>query len=730
MDLSDNPHRGLAVQAIIDDVREFIGPIEDEHDRTKKTLLGRMCDMEEKYGRLTDQLNKFKTLGGQIPTVISGQARTENSVASFKDAQADIEKNVPSAMHKISLVEAKVTANGIRMTALDAKVKDAGNKLSSFDKKVNGELDSKILSLDNKVNENDGRISALDTKVKENASTVLALGDKVKQNDSKVSALDTKAKENNGKISTLDAKVKENNSKISALDNKISALDTKIKADNSKTLSLDSVADGKLVSKISSLDTTIKENGNKLSSLEATVQGITSSMVSHDIVEKLSSDTTEKIMTLDDSVKAHQKWLTSLQNTHHIINTFSEETMDKLSSMDNHMNNHGRRISSLEASHADIQKSFSETAEKYRHDADKNGKQLSAFDDRISGVQAQLQQAAIQSAQGTPSPDAQLNQQVKNLSTSVTQVKSRVDQLEQKQTAIIEDLKIKHENAIVIDKDLKAVEKQVHDFANVRQALETEVPNITIRRVMGQVEAHIKKVVEDLKAFNSFNNPGSMPTDVKEQIQSLDLSYKDLSSRINNTDTTLRNHAQLINEVSHRVSSIDEKSGNSFSVVSNQLREAEQNSSNRFNILTFSVQSLEKRYENISTDKIHQQMVHWITQNYHHAPDFLNQLRVLQRQVERYAVTEGNLTGILSGQELQGQRIAKVEEDIKSLTSLPFDQVKQYCGSQPQVFAEIVQLRANIEAINKRLPGGSLRLDWNIDFSKPPSPPHQDEMQG
>ncbi|PVH90267.1 hypothetical protein DM02DRAFT_734657, partial [Periconia macrospinosa] len=141
MDLSDNPHRGLAVQTIIDDVREFIGPIEDEHDRTRKTLLGRMCDMEEKYGRLTDQLNKFKTLGGQIPTVISGQARTENSVASFKDAQADIEKNVSSAMHKISLVEAKVTANGIRMTALDAKVKDAGNKLSSFDKKVNGELD-------------------------------------------------------------------------------------------------------------------------------------------------------------------------------------------------------------------------------------------------------------------------------------------------------------------------------------------------------------------------------------------------------------------------------------------------------------------------------------------------------------------------------------------------------------------------------------------------------------
>ncbi|PVI03927.1 hypothetical protein DM02DRAFT_625451 [Periconia macrospinosa] len=705
MDLSDNPHRRLAVQAIINDVKQFIGPIEDEYDRTKNTLLGRMCDMEEKYGRLTKQLNKLEPLGGQISTVLSGQARTGNSVASFKDAQADIEKNVSSAMHKISLVEAKVTAYDIRMTALDAKVKDAGNKLSSFDKKVNGEWDSKILSLDKKVNENDGRISALDIKFKENASTVLALGDKVKQNDSKVSALDIKAKENNGKISTLDAKVKEHNSKISALD-------SKVKVDNSKTLSLDSVANGELVSKISSLDTANKENGNKLSSLEATVQGVMSSMVSRDAVEKLSSDTTKKIGTLDASVKAHQKWLTSLENTHHIINTFSEETMDKLSAVDSQINNHGRRISSLEASRADIQKSFSETADKYKHDADHNGKQLSAFDDRINEIQAQVRQAAIKSTQATPSPDAQLNQQVKNVSTSVTQVESRVDQLEQKQTAIIEDLKIKHENAIVIDKDLKAVEKQVHDFANIRQALETEVPNLTIRRVMGQVEAQVKRAVEDLKALNSVNNPGSIPTDVKEQID--------------NIDTTLRDHEEMIRNVTSRVSSVDEKSENSFRVMSTQVRDAEHKS----NILTFSVQSLEKRYENITTDKLHQQMVHWITQNYPHAPDFLNQLRVLQRQVEGYAVTEGNLTGLLNNHELQGQRIAKVEEDIKSLTSLPFDQVKQYCGSQPQVFAEIFQLRANIEAINKRLPGGSLRLDWNIDFSKPPSPPHQDEMQG
>ncbi|KAF1961264.1 hypothetical protein CC80DRAFT_234480 [Byssothecium circinans] len=63
----------------------------------------------------------------------------------------------------------------------------------------------------------------------------------------------------------------------------------------------------------------------------------------------------------------------------------------------------------------------------------------------------------------------------------------------------------------------------------------------------------------------------------------------------------------------------------------------------RIDIVHAAVRDLEARYQNITTDTIYSQMVHWVMQNYPNAPDFLNQLKAnrvllesLRQSVDRF----------------------------------------------------------------------------------------------
>lgn len=106
---------------------------------------------------------------------------------------------------------------------------------------------------------------------------------------------------------------------------------------------------------------------------------------------------------------------------------------------------------------------------------------------------------------------------------------------------------------------------------------------------------------------------------------------------------------------------------------------------------------LEQRYQNISTDYLQQSMVHWITQTYPNAPDFLNKLLPLEE-----AVT--NIGKFVN-------RIGWMQEYTEQLFSLAhnfdeFDRLRRDTVTSGQLSAqELAVLRNKIEDTQARIQG-------------------------
>lgn len=101
----------------------------------------------------------------------------------------------------------------------------------------------------------------------------------------------------------------------------------------------------------------------------------------------------------------------------------------------------------------------------------------------------------------------------------------------------------------------------------------------------------------------------------------------------------------------HEQSSATEQHGESTQQASHSSLSRDQNEPNitthddtgqkvealeqRLEMTNRALQSLEDRYANITTDELHQRMVHWITKTYPNAPGFLNEMNHLKQELHK-----------------------------------------------------------------------------------------------
>lgn len=101
--------------------------------------------------------------------------------------------------------------------------------------------------------------------------------------------------------------------------------------------------------------------------------------------------------------------------------------------------------------------------------------------------------------------------------------------------------------------------------------------------------------------------------------------------------------------------------------------------SNQVEIIQASYVSLEDRYENISTDAIHQRMVHWFTENYPTAHNMVGLAQSVQQELSSFRNLAKNLHWLLQDKDqlMQLSRVAQELTDMVRTLAADKSQVKQ-----------------------------------------------------
>lgn len=112
----------------------------------------------------------------------------------------------------------------------------------------------------------------------------------------------------------------------------------------------------------------------------------------------------------------------------------------------------------------------------------------------------------------------------------------------------------------------------------------------------------------------------------------------------------------------------------------------------------------EARYQNISTGDMYQSMVHWITQNYPNAPDFLNKLQALEDEVRNI----GEFVNRISWIQGRNKQLFSLAHCADAITQLLHDterlgQGEQFASMRKEIETEAQTRARELEALRTEL---------------------------
>ncbi|KAF2640754.1 hypothetical protein P280DRAFT_469459 [Massarina eburnea CBS 473.64] len=392
-----------------------------------------------------------------------------------------------------------------------------------------------------------------------------------------------------------------------------------------------------------------------------------------------------------------------------------------------------------------------------------------------------------------------ISKQIESLSTSVRAAQSETNKWKAASSSKIETLEALAEQKINIvqsahqkvESRLDVLETTTKDFAGLKQdAFDNHVKSVESR--LSQLksmsdgndrqakEFHaLKKQVEELKS-NSTKNSDTIKL-IQDEFQTVRENHRIIAGGLSASQTSVQ-------ELQNTVDAVAKEVPNFFKVELQSLRQrvelelntalqkmAETSQTTNFlqgqiESTTMAVQSLEKRYENITTESIHQKMVHWITRTYPNAPDFLNELAVMKNDIKRVKDSQNlNMNQTDSKDALKALKLAEdnaskiseldasranlsqridvetneriafmaelqnsIESNVKELRDLikssevlltPFlsldtEHLQRLCNGK--IEQQLCQHRIAIRDINKNLPGGGFAFNFTELTTTPP----------
>lgn len=767
------------------DIKEYIGPIAIEYEEHGRSIAQRLGEVERQATVTTGKVAQCVMVGNQVPSMHSTNARwsssitgLESSVASLKTSVADIERKIALNFNqhekKFLDMNEKITEKGASLgadevTEMKKTISTLGSSCAGFEtllktaerKHIDDikKHENKFLSLDDSIDqvqkqlhqvaisskqatqsteirETDKRVDDLSKSVtrilsdvkqlpvlKEQVGKLYSLKDQVERSCASKDELQTlwPLKDEVKKLSSMKDQVenlstmKDQVEKLSTLKTQVENLSMKIRVDNLSTMK-------NQVDKLSAM----KDQVDKLSPMK-------------DQVEKLSAmkDQVEKLSPLEDEVqrlsaKANEmKRLSDIRDGAKKSSPLKDEIIEQFASWKEETTN---KVSSLEVDN----KVFKDKQVKMIADLARQNENMTLLDQALEKLEKDTFDVNIKCRDTV--------QKVPKLATDM--VKEEIELIVPKQVAAA----LKAQNSTLQQSSFNNAESlSTYDgkrFDLLHRSQQDTIVRIAsvesaLQRHSSQSEVRVADIESALQRLSTKSDARfadvesalqrvSSKSDVR--IESMEQSQGNMIAQIANIVTTSETQAGTTQEISNRFTGIQRQLEDCKIMVEesqNSMRTSIQEVSNRSNTNYFGLKSLEHRYENMTTESIYQQMVHWMTQNYPQAPAFLDKLKTLQKEMERVTALqhaqsqyEAELAEIRHRQTEYQQRTADAEKIIKDLQSIPLDQVKEYCASLPQMYAEFWTVRKAFDHIIEKLPGPGFQITWVLDLSRPPSRPN------
>lgn len=314
------------------------------------------------------------------------------------------------------------------------------------------------------------------------------------------------------------------------------------------------------------------------------------------------------------------------------------------------------------------------------------------------------------------------------------------------------------------DLDSKITNIQLHRSSVPSNAAsaEGEDNNQAMRASMMALEAHIKDVQNELDLLSGdFNEAGQKIHEhsatiavIKDQVpeifrQQFDPFRSTVEERFGTVNARLDSHTSVLDGLKEKLVELYTASSQALTTKADL-----QAMTNQVSSIAFALRDLEHRYQNISTEEIHQKMVHWFVQMYPTSSALLrdtaqlqidaNQLKSFCNEIAWVRKHSVALRG-LSQHAAQLQMIAqqhspqyreKIEQVIYDVSQIKaqityiqeaadqhrrvFDTMnntliepnRDFFGLFGTVLAVLAQLQQVVESLNQNLPGPPLKLHW------------------
>ncbi|KAF2688710.1 hypothetical protein K458DRAFT_151480 [Lentithecium fluviatile CBS 122367] len=207
--------------------------------------------------------------------------------------------------------------------------------------------------------------------------------------------------------------------------------------------------------------------------------------------------------------------------------------------------------------------------------------QNAAYDQRLIGMESRLENVARQIAVRNPTSSSPLDARVQ---------------------AVEREVGTMNDNIEALSTSLDEVEEKVHNFKMTMESME---------------EALLLSVVSKMEQFKS-----TVDSEIQQLKDKLELQNQTLQSTFTNAD---RQQIQALVQTNASLPAWQD-------AINGKAQEWA-DSAGQIGAVQSAIRSLEDRYENISTDVLHQSMVHWFTRSYPNANDLIIRSTHMQQEM-------------------------------------------------------------------------------------------------
>jgi chromosome segregation ATPase len=452
---------------------------------------------------------------------------------------------------------------------------------------------------------------------------------------------------------------------------------------------------------------------SKLETLEkrlAKVEGAEASVhdIAQDIKDELKSVKNDRLSKLETL----EKRLTKVEGTEASVHDITQDIKDELKSVKNDQ-------------HA-LESSYKDSMHKLESSVESTSKTASLLDDKFTAVFKSASQVVEAQQVATEAQQAAAEAQ-----TTVTQLEAKMKEMEQ-------SVSMKHEVARTTTKleaRIKALEQSTLNLDQPRNT-QYEIAQTTqkFERGLNEVQTNLSKTNEDLNLLNNalaqaedgllnakidietlkeqaprlvddyLSKTGARSEGYENRLRDLAHQFVDLSGKVEileqrpvEAQLTLSHPVAttLLKKIEETAQSLHQLHGSRLDNMSSELQKLQGAITDTLNQNALAIRDLEHRYQQISTDQLYHNIMHWVTENYADVPGLAAQLGSVQTSIKDIRTRVSTVESWSEVVERVGTNWQSITESIRSIMQIESRLLENQNG--------IVKVEATLTDLSKNL---------------------------